>query len=201
MTNNLGIWLAAIATLAIYSALFKDNPVLKLFEHIFVGMGASWSLIQGFQNFRTRAWTPLTTKGDYLLLVPVILGLLLYTRFFKQYSWVSRIPMSYLVGLGIGLSVRGAAESDLVRQIQASFTPLGSLDSILLFVGTLGTLLFFVFVSGKGFDWFRPVGMLGRWTIMLAFGAAFGNAVQGRISLLISRLQFLFSDWIYLIPK
>jgi len=201
MTSDLGVWLAAIATLAIYSTLYKDNPVLKLFEHVFVGMGAAWSLVQGFQNFKTRAWVPLTTKGQYIFIIPILLGLLLYSRFNKQYSWLSRIPMSFMVGLGIGLSVRGAAESDLVRQIQAAFAPLNSLDAVILFLGTLGTLLYFVFIRGKGISWIQPVGMVGRWTIMIAFGAAFGNAVQGRISLLISRLQFLFTDWIHLIAK
>ena len=34
---------------------------------------------------------------------------------------------------------------------------------------------------------------------MLCFGAAFGSAVQGRMSLVISQMQFLLRDWLKLI--
>jgi len=44
---------------------------------------------------------------------------------------------------------------------------------------------------------------VGRWTMMIAFGAAFGFTVMARMSLLIGRLQFLLNPagvaW-YLIP-
>ena len=36
----------------------------------------------------------------------------------------------------------------------------------------------------------------GRWFLMIAFGAMFGNTVMARISLFIGRVQFLLNDWI-----
>jgi len=35
---------------------------------------------------------------------------------------------------------------------------------------------------------------------MIAFGASFGYTVMGRLSLLIGRINYLFQDWIPLIP-
>jgi hypothetical protein len=34
---------------------------------------------------------------------------------------------------------------------------------------------------------------------MIGFGATFGYTVMARVSLLIARMQFLFTDWIHLI--
>jgi hypothetical protein len=41
---------------------------------------------------------------------------------------------------------------------------------------------------------------VGTWFLMVAFGASFGYTVMARVSLLISRVQFLLRDWLHLIP-
>ncbi len=37
---------------------------------------------------------------------------------------------------------------------------------------------------------------LGRWFLMIAFGAMFGNTVMARLSLFIGRVQFLLHEWL-----
>ena len=37
---------------------------------------------------------------------------------------------------------------------------------------------------------------VGKIVMMFAFGASFGNATMGRLSLLIGRVSFLLKDWI-----
>jgi hypothetical protein len=62
----------------------------------------------------------------------------------------------------------------------------------------LGVLIYFFFtVEHKGI--FKYAANYGRLAIMIGFGASFGNTVMARISLLIGRLTFLFSDWLGLI--
>jgi hypothetical protein len=76
------------------------------------------------------------------------------------------------------------------------------INMVLIAIGTVGTLFFFIFtMEQKG-----PLlyaSHVGRWTMMIAFGAAFGFTVMARMSLLIGRLQFLLDPngvaW-YLIP-
>jgi hypothetical protein len=44
-----------------------------------------------------------------------------------------------------------------------------------------------------------PLGILprlGRWFLMIAFGASFGNASMGFLSMLIGRALFLVRDWL-----
>ena len=38
-----------------------------------------------------------------------------------------------------------------------------------------------------------------RYVMMIAFGALFGNAVMGRMSLMIGRVHFLLADWLGLV--
>lgn len=197
------VWAGALSTFAIYSFLWKENRFFRAFQNLYVGLAAGYSLVVAFNNVKRQAWGPLTGKGEYALLVPMVLGLLLFTRLSRRYSWVARYPMAFLMGIGAALSMK-AIESDFVRQIQASIITWsgkglgGTFNNLVLSLGTAFALVYFFFT-------FKPnkvteaTGRLGRWVLMLCFGAAFGSAVQGRLSLVISQMQFLLRDWLHLI--
>jgi len=197
------VWAGALSTFAVYSFLWKENRFFRAFQNLYVGLAAGYSLVVNFNNIKRQAWGPLTDKGDYSMLIPIILGILLYTRLSKKYSWVARYPMAFLMGIGAALSMK-AIESDFVRQIQASIITLsgkgigGTFNNLVLTLGTAFALVYFFFT-------FKPnkvtevTGRLGRWVLMLCFGAAFGSAVQGRLSLVISQMQFLLKDWLHII--
>jgi hypothetical protein len=196
-----GVWLAAFATISMYSYLFKDNIVFKVGEHIFIGFAAAHTVVMGVSNIIEMAWKPLTTKGDVMWVVPMLLGLLLYARFTRQHSWLSRWPLAYLMGIGAAVAIRGWLQGSFIDQIKATVLPLNSLDNIIIVVGVTTTLTYFFFVAGGRKGVLKHSAQIGRWTMMVAFGAAFGNTVMARMSLLIGRLQFLFGTWIPLIPK
>jgi hypothetical protein len=155
-TAVLGNWVAALLTLSIFSFLYKDNPVYKFAEHIFIGLSAGyfvaleywnvfipnlWNpLMEGFRNvgfttlFRVGA-VPigLPTFPGMELLIPFGLGLLLFTRFFPRASWLSRWSIAAMIGSYAGLAMIGALQGDLVAQIQAnmiSFFVPGSLAAV-----------------------------------------------------------------------
>lgn len=48
--EHLGVWIAALLTLGIYSFLFKDNPVYKFVEHLFVGVSAGYWITKQWDN-------------------------------------------------------------------------------------------------------------------------------------------------------
>ncbi|MGE5654780.1 MAG: hypothetical protein ACM3ZQ_11065 [Bacillota bacterium] len=198
MSSDLAIWLAAICTIACYSFLWKENRFFRIAEHLFVGLGAGYAIVMGFDNVLNKAWKPMIEKGDIKLIIPMLLGVLVFARFIKGYNWVTRIPMALLIGMGTALALRGTIQAEFVDQIRATVIPLTSLNNILVVLGTLGTLIYFFF-SQKHNVVTDYGSRFGRWVMMASFGAAFGNAVMGRISLLIARLQVLFGDWIHLI--
>ena len=198
ISTNAGVWIAAIATIGIMSFAFKDNPLYRLVENLYVGVSAGHAIVLGYMNIRDQAWNPLINKGQWSLLVPMVLGVLLYTRYNKKLSWLSRFPIALMVGIGTGLAIRGTIGSQIVSQIKSTILPLNSVNNWIIILGTLGTLMYFFFsVEHKGV--MKPVSAFGRYVLMVSFGAAFGSTVMGRMALFIGRLQFLYANWLGII--
>lgn len=197
----LGSTLAGFLTLAIFSFLYRDNPVYKFAEHLFVGLASGYYVAVQFRTvFLPNLWTPLTAAGDLSGLIPLGLGLLLFTRFVPSVAWLSRWSIGLMVGAYAGLALIGAAQGDLMEQVRANMIPLSGLgplqlvNTLLLVGGTLACLLYFFFsLEHRG-----PIGntaKIGIYFLMVSFGASYGFTVMGRIALFIGRLQFLFHDW------
>jgi len=206
------IWttIGAILTLSIYSFLYKDNPFYKFAEHLVVGISAGYYLVIYTFNFIVpnvaRPVFGLELGGEairfaglewWMALIPGLLGLLLYARFFPKFAWVGRWPLGIYVGGYAGLGLSPVMQARVLQQMEANALPLTSLTNILLVVGLLGTLIYFFFSM-------RHKGVLGVFArigivfLMVGFGASFGYTVMSRISLLIGRVDFLLSDWLHL---
>jgi hypothetical protein len=59
--------------------------------------------------------------------------------------------------------------------------------------------LFYFFFSKEHKGWFGAASRYGIFILMVAFGAAFGYTVMGRIALLIGRIEFLLHNWLQVI--
>jgi len=197
ISMNFGVWIAALCTLGLLSFFYKDNPLYKLVEYLYVGASAGHAITLGWTNVRDMAIVPMS-KGRLVLIVPIILGLLLYTRFSKKTMWVSRIPIGFLVGIGTGMAIRGTIGSQVVTQIQATILNPLALDNLIIILGVTTTLSYFFF-SWKQGRMGQMSSQIGRMFMMVTFGAAFGNTVMGRMSLLIARLQYLYGNWLGII--
>jgi hypothetical protein len=196
----MGDILAAVLTLAIFSFLYRDNPVYKAAEHLFVGIAAGYFLaLQYRQVFLPNLWNPLYRESDLIHLIPLALGALLFMRLIPRFSWLSRWSMGVLIGAFSGLQVIGFAQGDLVNQIGANILSLNTgnagenLTNALLVVGLLASLFYFFF-STEHRGAAGAIAKVGIWFLMISFGASYGFTVMARISLLIGRLQFLFFD-------
>jgi len=213
MSTDPGAWLAAFITIGIYTFLYKENPAQKIGEYMIVGLGLAHSIVLAYQNVRTMAWGPMVNSGQWYMAVPIILGFLLWTRFFKQYSYISRTAMALIVGVGAAVALRGSLDADLFGQLLATIRlPLDNPSNWLVVVGVFGTLAQFMYITtavgtmggrrnylSEALHWIGTY--IGQATIMMALGAAFAYTIMGRVSTVIGRLQFLFRDWIYLIPR
>ena len=128
-------------------------------------------------------------------LIPFLLGIFMLLRLVPQLSWLARWPIAYIVGMAAGLRFYGYLNSDILMQIQASVinfsqSPINIFNSLLVFIGTLTGLVYFFFSKEhKGSIGF--LSKIGIYFLMIKFGASFGFAVMGRISLLIGRIQEL----------
>jgi hypothetical protein len=206
--ETLGIWLGAFFTLCILSFLYKDNPFYKLAEHVFVGISAGYGVALEFQNvFLPNLWNPLTKEGKLIMLVPFVLGILLFTRFVSRISWLSRWSIGLLIGIYSGIAIIGFGSGDLVVQIHGNLLPLwGGNDLLTLFnnwiltVGLITCLIYFFF-SKEHKGSFGILARVGIYFLMLSFGASFGYTVMSRMSLLIGRFYFLYGDWLHILPQ
>jgi hypothetical protein len=203
--DTIGIWIAAILTIAIYSFLFKENKMFTFAEHLFLGLAVGHAAVLGYQNVINSAVNPLVQKGQMMWLVPLLGGALLFTRLFPPYAWLSRIPLGFMMGVAAGLSLKRAIDSEFWAQAAATVNlGLTSLDNVIYLVTVVAVLVYFFFgVSEKspGGAAVMSVGKLGQYLMMIAFGASLGSTIMARLSLVIGRLQFLFGTWIPILPK
>ncbi len=211
--GGFGTILAAGITLALYSSLYKDNPLFKIAEHLYVGVVAAYELAQvWYQNILADVINPLVEsspdgKSKWLVLVPTVLGLFLMTRFIGKGVWLSRLSFAFIVGLGAGLAIPRKIASFILQQIGPSLLPLwsgpagltwGTLDTVLVLVGVVSVLVYFSFsVEHKGVV--GGVSRVGIWFLMISFGASFGYTVMARLSLLIGRVSFLLEKWLQVV--
>jgi hypothetical protein len=190
-------WIGAIMILCIYSFLWKENLVFRLAEHIYIGAGAGHALSVGFNTIKTTAWIPFT-KGTFILIIPLVLGALLYTRFVKRWAWISRLCLAIPVGLGIGLSLRSLPAAQITSQIKISMLPLTTFDNIVIVVGVVGTLVFFFFTT-KPNPVTRTLATAGKWTMMITFGLTFATSVFGQMAIYMGALERVMGNWLGLI--
>jgi len=98
-----------------------------------------------------------------------------------------------MVGVGTGLSIRGALSARLFAQIMRTVQlSLLDLNNLIIVIGSILILYYFIFTFGERSSGLQfNIAKVARWVMMAGFGASFGNTIQGRISASIGRLQAL----------
>jgi hypothetical protein len=193
MSTDPGLWTQVVCILAVYTYLYKDNPVWRIAENVFLGTATAYWFVYMFYNYIWPAideWV--LTNGEWHYILAIILGLMIFFRYVPSLAWLARYPMSFWVGYGTGYILAFNPAVWLV-QISDSFVALNSLENILLFVGILATLTYFFFTIAKENPVVGAVAEVGKWYIMIALGSAFGNTVLYRWNLFLARANTILS--------
>ena len=140
---------------------------------------------------------------DLTYLIPLVLGIMMILSIFKQFNWMARWGIAYTVAIAAGLRAYGYLNSYILGQIKGTIVPLANteypifhisdpslINNLLILLGTVTGLLYFFF-SREQSGSFGKITRLGIYFLMISFGASFGFAVMGRISLLIGRFVSL----------
>ncbi len=214
----IGAWVATGLTLFIFSFLYKDNPLFKLAENLYVGVSVGYTIVKTYDTVIVHLiWTPIVKNGEWALLIPVSIGMLMLTRYVPKAAWLSRYAFAFIVGVGSGLAIPRVISSYILKQIEDTVRPLlvmvpgeglsftwnllnlaSSLNTIIILIG-VSSVLFYFFFSVEHTGLGKVVARTGILFLMIAFGAAFGYTVMARMSLLIGRLTDLieFTDLSY----
>lgn len=226
LSRTLGVWVAALFTLAILSFMYRDNPFYKFAEAMVIGVSAAYWMVIGVwtvivpnlfgklfpkwvQSWAMPGLSPVRDESWWTYLAPLVLGVMLIWRLAPKGAWIARWPLAFIVGTTAGFRLISFIQADFLSQIRNTLAPLLVVDggsvqfwpSVWTTVGLLSVLacLVYFFFSFEHKGIVGGVSKVGVWVLMITFGAAFGYTVMGRIALLAIRLEFLFDDWLWLI--
>jgi len=201
MGELIGLWIGAFLTICIFSFLYKDNPFFRFAESLFAGISLGYYIgIVAVNTLKPNLIQPLF--GDFSsnahLLIPLFLGLNLYTRYIPRIAWMARISLAVYIAYYVGINMVQKLQGEVVPQVGATIMhPIGGnftpVDNLIIIIGVLSVLIYFYF-SMEHRGAVGLVSRLGIWFLMLGFGAAFGYTVMGRVSLLIGRMNYLFIE-------
>ncbi|MEI6913945.1 MAG: hypothetical protein WCL39_02315 [Armatimonadota bacterium] len=222
----LTLWLGAICTLGIYTFLYRENLMYRLFEHFYLGMAVGYGFfIVVSEIIVPKWWKPMWDDGIWGWAFALVAGSLFYFIYSQKHNWISRLAFGGVMGLAVGTMFQDFAGNNLPK-ISASLkaviphggytlspeaamaiaphTPQAALSwaeaaNNAIFVFVLLAVMSYFFFSFDYDKHKKTAGFskLGRWMLMFAFGAMFGSTVMARMSLLIGRIWFLLHDWLH----
>lgn len=208
VSTEIGVWVGAIFTIFIYSYFIrsKQNIAFRFAQSTVVGcaLGYIIALVMA-KNIDALAISKLA-EGKWYYIFPIILGLLVYTRFIPRYAYMSRTPVALIVSVGLALGARGALETQVYKQVIATTNyfitgvdPLTTFSNIIFIIGLIAASFYFFFtLNPKLQSRTQSFSTLGRYFLMIYFGTKFGATVMSRLTLFLGRVQFLLYDWLAL---
>ena len=204
MDTSIVVLVEVFFTLAIWSLLYKDNVFYRFATLTMVGATAGYTAAVSWNTIVSRGWLKILA-GNYLLVIPFLLGPLFLTRISRKYDWLSRYPTGIIVGVGLGLSMSTYIKPQFTDQIVATILPLftaadpmTAFNNLVVFVCVTSVLSYFLFTMPRVSESppMKALGKIGRYAMMTAFGATFGATIIGRITYLLGRLQFILFQWL-----
>ena len=234
--------LGVLATIGLYSILYRETKLYRLTEHIFVGLAAGYSIVALWRETLKPTWWDKMTGAwveeagaatdqveslgywIYMFLLPI--GLMAYFVFSKKHGWLSRIPIGLILGFWSGqqvmvwwtrwgpqifgsmqpvvpttlerLTVPSEAGMTAAQQAQvaANIYPSQALSNFIFVLTVLAAISYFFFSFEMKGKFLTGMNTLGRWLLMVGFGAIFGATVMARFALEIDRMAYIWLDWL-----
>ncbi|MEE8148816.1 MAG: hypothetical protein V3T75_00060, partial [candidate division Zixibacteria bacterium] len=171
-----GTIVAGILTIAILSFLYGDNPVYKMAETLLVGVSMGYVLVITWTNtLMAVLFKPLFVESEFWLIIPFIFGLLMFGRFHKSTSFLSRYSMAVLIGSGAGVAIPAMLGARTLRQMTATVEMvqgdsfLTIFSGLVVVAGLFSTLSYFYF-SREHEGIMGRSARVGTYFLMIFFG-------------------------------
>jgi hypothetical protein len=205
-TQFVVVWCGVISTLAMYSILYKENRVFRLFEHWFIGLAVGYGLGQTWIQVLAPKWfRPIAVEGRWWWVFALLWAGMYYLVYSRKYNWIYRMAIGISFGIAAGYGLKGFVTAN-TPQIYSSFkppflatAPYFSFSNLVFLVSIVSVIVYFFFSVEHRLAAVRQTSQLGRWFIMIYLGAIFGTTVMGRMSLLIQRLLFVLRDALHVV--
>jgi hypothetical protein len=210
------LWIGAFCTLGLYSVLYKENRIYRLFEHLFLGLATGYLIANTWTDvLLPKWWEPMWNEGKWQYIFLLTFGLCYYFIYSKKNSWIARAIIGFFLGVGSGQQFQRFV-NDTWPQITRSFRPMiardaiaktaghpaikavswpDAINNILFLVVLLCVMSYFFFSFEQKHPVIKGSAKLGRWLMMFSFGAIFGLTIMARLALLIDRMASLMNDF------
>lgn len=181
--------LGVIATLGIFSILYKENPVFRFCEHIFIGLATGYSAIFIWVTLIVPRWAiPMaphtmvhqeTAKGTWWMIYCLLLALLFYSVYFPKLAWMNRFIICVMMGYAAGAGFQ-AFMGLIAPQLTSSFRPPVTVGYTPPAAGLMNDFHFYV---GKSMIYLHPWWLLSVIVLICTF-AYFFFSVEHRSRLI-----------------
>ena len=209
-------WIAFGVTLVVLSRIFGDNPLFRISQYFYVGLALGYTvtilltelLVEPIRAFNTQG----ATAEQAFQLVPLLVGLLLFTRLGKQsVSWIANFPLAILIGVAAATTLTGVLLGTLLPQFKALLISINDvfivqtgtladlmalIGQIILLIGVIIVLLSFSFTRTRvdpatNMVQVSRVHLVGHWILIFSLGIVFAGALITYQTALIDRILFM----------
>jgi hypothetical protein len=213
----IGLWVAALLTLAVLSYVVGENPVFRLTQYLFVGISAGYAAALAWNWVLAPRLNMLVrdTRASWPYAIMFALGLLLLARGWRPLSRLAGVPLALVLGVGAAVAVGGALRGTLVPQVAASIVSVApvdyggglrgwayALDAALALISTIAVLAAYRYRSAAAGRpsvqtriW-QALGAVGRALTVLVLAALLAGAALSFYSALRGQIDLLAFDWL-----
>lgn len=207
ISTDISVWVAFAFTIAVFSGFFKENIFYRFAESVFIGVSAGYFACIWLFSVIMPAIDE-TQNGNYILLIPVISGLLLFipSEGKNRYTKLIFLPASFIVVAFLAVNIPVYFEVFIYEMIKTSIIPIISIDengriiwdltinAFVSVVGVVSVLWFFISRHQRTGIVQFSLGETGRFYVLVAIGASFGYTLISRAILLIGRFDFIIME-------
>ena len=200
--DQIGVLVSSIMIVSQLSLIAGDNFFFRWSTRVVIGFSVMHALIWGLYWSNRYAIEPIM-KGELVWIIPLVLGLMMYTRLTKRYAWISKYPMGLQLGVGFGVVTVSMIRSQILDQIKMTIMDIvqatsayNLMNALLVFIGSITVTTFFFFtkehtgILGKS-------AYVGRAFIMSSIAVIWAGDYIWAMSMLAGQLQYLIREFLF----
>jgi len=196
-----GILVGSLLVLMIWTYMWKATKVFHYGSAVCVGATMGHFFVIAIQTLYEIAY--LRVLKEAWVIIPIILGFMLFARFRRGFGWLSTTSISVIVGVSLGLLVAGGIYTQILGQITLVMgLPFVGADvftlfnSLVTFFGCFAVIAYFLFQrSLADLAPIRALTRLGRILMLGAGGVGFATGYAFRITMMLNALQPYNATW------
>lgn len=192
----IGGFIGTLFVISVMSMLWRDNLFFRFGQAAIMGATIAHYIFMNFQSVYKNGIIPLMA-GNVMFVIPILLGLLMYTRLSKDIAWLAKYPTSVLVGVGTGVMITGTLRGQIIDQVkQTILDAFTGINGIIILIGVVTALSFFLFTK-EHTGTLGTCVKIGRVFLMISLGANFSGELVWYLTQMIGRLMYILNEFVW----